>query len=124
MAALACDMLNYRIKLADCKTSKFSSLMNLKEQKKSFRQCNLSFHENCCVIWIFLLMCLTYVSSSSDLGSSLPSSTATAECISEPSSLFSFGSNIVNLPSGKEEKQSFICILANYKSVLKVIANK
>lgn len=69
-------------------------------------------------------MCLTYVSSSSDLGSSLPSSTATAEYVSESSFLFSFGGNIVNLPSGREEKRSFICILANYKSVCKVIANK
>lgn len=64
------------------------------------------------------MMCLTYVSSSSDLGSSLFSSTATAEYVSESSSLFAFGSNIVNLPSGKEDEHSFICILANYKSVL------
>lgn len=64
------------------------------------------------------MMCLTYVSSSSDLGSSLPSSTATAEHVSESSSLFAFGSNVVNLPSVKEEKHSLICILANYKSVL------
>lgn len=79
--------------------------------------------KKCPVVWIYLLMCLTYVSSSSDLGSSLPSSTAT-EYVSESSSLFSFGGNRVNLPSTKKEKLSFSCIVENYKCMCKGIANK